>query len=229
MTEKREESGGFYQVNYPGLVAGIALLILPFLDFWWFFVLGSDAVYIALSPFQVYVESFGNEITSPLLTSLNLGLRLVILYYGAILLAGSLIRAREDRRSISDILVRVSARKFLWLVILFVVSVAVSDFVINQAFSLMGVEAQVPYFTGDTVIPFHMSGLSLTVPVTQGFTDVFIIAIIVAIISLVAYFYQRHVTLEKTEKGTRFRLLRAEGPAAVPAAKAPAETEARGR
>jgi len=198
MTGQGSEGGTLHRLNFPGLVAGIALVILPFLEAWWRFSLGTDALIIATSPFLVQVESFGNAISSPLLASLNIALKIVMIYYGALLIAGSVLRAQEERRSISNILVRVSARKFLWLVVLFVVSVAITDFIINQAFALMGVHAQVPYFAGTTPVSLQVGPLSMTVPVIQGFTLMFWVAVVVAVISLVAYFYQEHVALEKT-------------------------------
>jgi len=225
MNGQVQESKGIYRLNYPGLIAGIALVILPFLDAWWFFAFGTDAVVIALSPFQVVVESFGNEIISPLLASLNLALKIVFIYYGGLLIAGSVLRAREDKRSMADFLVRVSARKFLWLVIFFIASVAVSDFIINQAFALMGVHAQVPYFIGDSLVPIRLAGLSVTVPVTQGFTDAFTIAVLVAILSLVAYFYQGRVTLVRTERGLRFRRIPTGVPVAPEGESKPAKTD----
>ena len=226
MSGQVQEEGGLYRLNYPGLVAGIALVILPFLGAWWVFSFGTDAVVIALSPFNVLVESFGNEISSPLLASLNIALKLVIIYYGGLLVAGSLLRTREDRRSISDILVRVSARKFLWLVLLFVVSVALSDFIINPAFALPGVHAQVPYFAGETLVSLQVGGVSMTVPVIQGFTGFFALAVLVALIALVASYYQGHVTLVKTGRGPRFSRLSREPPAAPGGAQGPVEPDA---
>jgi hypothetical protein len=205
MTGEVSESGGFYRVNFLGVIAGIALILLPVLDVWWFFALGNAAVVIAYSPFQVLIQGLGTEITSPLIASLSLALKVIIIYYGALLVAGSVLRVREERRTRADFLVRVSAKKFLWLVLFFVVSVAVSDFIINEAFALTGVHAQVPYFVGDSVIPLQLGGVSVKVPVTQGFTGTFTIAVLVAILSLLAYIYQKYVTIEKTERGPRFR------------------------
>jgi hypothetical protein len=224
MTGEGQEGGGLHRVNFPGLIAGIALVILPFLGAWWVFSFGTDAVVIALSPFHVQVESFGNEISSPLLASLNVALKVVMIYYGVLLIAGSVLRAQESRRSISDILVRVSARKFLWLVLLFVLSVAVTDFIIGQAFTFMGVPAQVPYFVGNTQVSFQAGPVSMTVPLIQGFTLIFAVAVAVAIISLIAYYYQEHVVLVKTTQGTRFGRVPEESQAAAGGEQAPVET-----
>jgi hypothetical protein len=213
MNGQGEGGGGLYDLNFPGLVAGLALLALPFLGAWWVFSFGTDAVVIALSPFQVIVQSFGSEISTPLASSLNIGLKLVFLYYGVLLVAGSVLRTRADRRSVSDILVRVSARKFLWLVVLFVLSVAAVDFVINQAFTLTGMPAQVPYFAGESQVALQAGGVSVTVPVIQGFTGMFTVAVLVALVSLLAYFYQGRLTLVKTGKGPRFRRITGEAPA----------------
>lgn len=229
MTGESGNGGGLYRLNYPGLIAGIALVILPFLGAWWTFSFGTDALVIALSPFHVRVESFGNELSSPLLASLNLALKVVMIYYGVLLIAGSVLRARESRRSISDFLVRVSARKFLWLVILFVVSVAVTDFFISQAFIFMGVPVQVPYFVGNTQVALQMGPVSMTLPLIQGFTILFTLAVVVAVISLLAWFYQGHVILVKTGQGTRFGRVQEGNQAVSGGEQAPVETETKGR
>ena len=229
MNGQSQDSGGVYRLNYPGIIAGIALVVLPFLGAWWFFSLGTDAVVIAYSPFDISVASFGNEITSPLFASLNLALKIVIIYYGGLLIGGSVLRAREDKRSLSDFLVRVSARKFLWLVIFFVASVAVADFIINQAFALMGVHAQVPYFVGASLAPLRLGPVSLSVPVTQGFTGVFTIAVLVSILSLVAYIYQERFTLVKTEHGPRFRRIQGKIPVVPGGESEPVKTDGQDR
>ncbi|MDD1666865.1 MAG: hypothetical protein LUO96_00210 [Methanomicrobiales archaeon] len=222
MNGQDQAGGGLDRLNYPGLLAGIALVILPFLGAWWTFSLGTDALVIALSPFEVLVTSFGKEITSPLITSLNIALKLVMIYYGVLLIAGSILRAQEERRSLSDILVRASARKFLWLVILFVVSVAIADFAINEAFSRMGVPAQVPYFFGKSAFALQVGPVAMTVPVIQGFTLMFGIAVLVALIALAASYYQ--------DRGTTGARRVEEGNQAVSAGeKAPGETESQGR
>jgi len=216
MTGQAEGGGGLHGVNYPGLLAGIALVILPFLGAWWTFSLGTEALVIALSPFEVLVTSFGKEITSPLIVSLNLALKVVMIYYGVLLIAGSILRAQEEKRTLSDILVGASARKFLWLVILFVVSVGIADFAINETFSRMAVPAQVPYFLGNTAFTLQVGPVAMTVPVIQGFTMMFGIAVLVALIALAASYYQR--------QGTLFRRAGKGKPA-----EAPGETENQGR
>ncbi|MDD1664253.1 MAG: hypothetical protein LUQ32_02755 [Methanomicrobiales archaeon] len=199
--QEQEGGGATRRLNYPGLLAGIALVILPFLGAWWTFSLGTDALEIALSPFDVLVTSFGKEITSPLIVSLNLALKVVMIYYGGLLIAGSLLRAQEERRSLSDILVKVSARKFLWLAILFLASVAIVDFAINEAFSRMGVPARVSYLFGNTAFVLQVGPATVTVPVTQGFTMIFGVAILVALIALAASYYQDRGTSREVRPG----------------------------
>ncbi len=201
MNGQEQEGGTIRRLNYPGLLAGIALVILPFLGAWWTFSLGTDALVIALSPFDVLVTSFGKEITSPLIVSLNLALKVVMIYYGGLLIAGSLLRAKEERRSLSDILVKVSARKFLWLVILFVVSVAIVDFAINEAFSRMEVPARISYLFGNTAFVLQVGPAAVKVPVTQGFTMIFGVAILVALIALAASSYQDRGTSREVRPG----------------------------
>jgi len=228
MNGQSEASPGLYRVNIPGIIAGVALIILPFLGVWWSFTVGNGAVTIAYSPFLVLARGLGTEITSPLFASLTLGLTIIFIYYGALLLAGSVLMIQEDRRSMADFLIRVSARKVLWLVLSFVVSVAILDLLINRIFDSLGLQVQVPYFVGDSVIPLGIGFLSLKVPVTQGFTGIFLIAILVSIISLAASLYQGRVTLVKTDRGPRFRRIPKQPlPATLPAEETGRVTEAR--
>jgi len=228
MTAPDGESLNLYWLNFPGIIAGIALMVLPFLDVWWRFTVGDGAVVIGTSPFHVLVESFGIGITSPFLASLNLGLKIIFIYYGLLLLAGSVLRIRDDRRSMADFLVRVSARKLPWLVLWFLVSVAISDVLINHFFSLMGVQANVPYFTGDSVISLGTGLIPLNIPLTQRFTGIFIIAVLVSILSLAASLYQDRVTLVKTGEGLRVRLIPEQPlPASLPAEENGRVTEVR--
>jgi hypothetical protein len=229
MTTPDGESWDLSWLNFPGIIAGIALMVLPFLDVWWRFTLGDGAVVIGTSPFHVLIESFGTEITSPLLSSLNIGLAIIIIYYGLLLFAGSVLRMRKDRRSMADFLVRISARKLPWFIVFFIVSVAISDVIINHVFSLMGVQAQVPYFVGDSVIPLGMGIIPLNVPITQGFTGIFIIAVLVSILSLTASLYQDRVTLVKTPGGLRFRRIPEQPPIVPPLQEETAETTGTGR
>jgi hypothetical protein len=87
-------------------------------------------------------------------------------------------------------LVKASARKFLWLVVLFVLSVALADLAINEAFSRMGVSARVPYLIGNTAFPLQAGPVAITIPVAQGFTLMFAAAVLVALLALAAYYYQ---------------------------------------
>jgi len=229
MTAPDGESLNLYWLNFPGIIAGIALMVLPFLDVWWRFTVGDGAVVIGASPFHVLVESFGIGITSPFLASLNLGLKIIFIYYGLLLLAGSVLRIRDDRRSMADFLVRVSARKLPWLVLWFLVSVAISDVLINHFFSLMGVQANVPYFTGDSVISLGTGLIPLNIPLTQRFTGIFIIAVLVSILSLAASLYQDRVTLVKTGEGLRVRLIPEQPPIVPPPQVETSETAGTGR
>ncbi|MHC1623259.1 MAG: hypothetical protein ACXQTR_01555 [Candidatus Methanospirareceae archaeon] len=67
MSEESTKSDVWRRVNWPGIIAGLLIIVLPFLGRWWRFTLGTDALVMAISPFGIDVSIFGEPaIISPL-------------------------------------------------------------------------------------------------------------------------------------------------------------------
>jgi len=92
MSEESMKSNMWCRVNWPGIIAGILIIAVPFLGSWWLFKLGTEAFIMAVSPFSMDVSVFGETITiSPLVWWLILGLKLGVVYLGVLLLIGSVL------------------------------------------------------------------------------------------------------------------------------------------
>lgn len=97
--------------NIPGVVAGICLIALPFLGFWWSVRFGNGAFALEVSPFELGMSGFGQEFFSPLMAAVNLAIIISIVFFGALLLVGSVLRCSREYRELSDRLVGMAAKK----------------------------------------------------------------------------------------------------------------------
>lgn len=175
MSEESTKSDVWCRVNWPGLIAGLLIIVLPFLGRWWRFTLGTDALVMAISPFGIDVSIFGEPaIISPLAWWLVLGLKLGVVYLGVLLFIGSMLSVSERHAAISELFVHFSARKLLWLVVAFVAVLLIIIVLVNQLPGMLGVplDLQLPYLMGSRPFSpgFLPQGMELTIPIFMGFT-----------------------------------------------------------
>ncbi len=143
MSEESMKSNLWRRINWPGIVAGMLLIALPFLGRWWIFKLGTEAFIMAVSPFAIDVSIFGETMTiSPLVWWLILGLKIGVVYLGVLLLTGSILSLSDRYATIADIFVRFSARKLLWLVVAFVAVLLSVSVLMNQLPGMLGLPFQ---------------------------------------------------------------------------------------
>ncbi|MDI6810120.1 MAG: hypothetical protein QMD80_00310 [archaeon] len=194
MSEESMKSNLWRRVNWPGIIAGILIIALPFLGRWWIFKLGTEAFTMAVSPFGIDVSIFGETIiVSPLLWWLILGLKLGVVYLGVLLLTGSILSVSNRYATIADMFVRFSARKLLWLVVAFVAVLLIVSVILNQLPGMLGLpfQLQVPYLIGTSSFSIRMEGIQLTVPIFMGFMQAFALAVIAAALGITAWIYQK--------------------------------------
>lgn len=186
---------GWRKVNWPGAIAGVFVIALPFLGMWWKFMLGTGAVTMLLSPFGVEMNIFGETMSSPLFWWLCLGLKLGVVYLGVLLLTGSVLSVSERYAAIAEQFVRFSARKLLWLVVAFVALLLIVIVLVNQLPGMFGLSSplQLPYLVGEKVIPINLEVMHLTIPIYMGFTQAFVIAVIAAALGVYARIYQKRL------------------------------------
>jgi len=190
--EIREPGKPSRGINWPGVIAGLLVLALPFLGSWWRLILGTGALIFTASPFGVQLSIFGESIHSPLVWWLGLAVQLCVLYIGLLLLIGSLLAGTRRYAAIATLLVRFSARKLLWLLLAFVAALFVFSVLANHLSELAGLPfpLHLPYLVGSTSIAAGVDGLRITIPVFMGFTRAFTVAVLAALLGLVAGEYQ---------------------------------------
>jgi hypothetical protein len=182
------------KINWPGIIAGVVIIALPFMGSWWLFRLGTDAMIMAVSPFGIEVSIFGEDIaTSPLLWWLILGLKLGVVYFGVLLLIGSTLSVSNRYVIIAELFVRVTARKVFWLVVAFVVVLLLVSVLLNKLPKVLGLPFQlhVPYLSGTSSFSMSMEYVQLTIPIFMSFTLRFALAVIAAALGIAAWIYQK--------------------------------------
>jgi len=196
MSEESMKSNMWCRVNWPGIIAGILIIAVPFLGSWWLFKLGTEAFVMAVSPFGIDVSVFGEMMTiSPLVWWLILGLKLGVVYLGVLLLIGSVLSVSNRYATIAELLVRFSARKLLWLVVAFVAILLSVSVLVNQLPGMLGLsfQLQVPYLIGTSSFSIGIESMQLTVPIFMGFTQAFALAVIAAALGIGAWIYQKKI------------------------------------
>ncbi|HDQ08295.1 MAG TPA: hypothetical protein ENN44_05900 [Methanoculleus sp.] len=187
-------------INIPGLVGGMLIFALPFMGAWWQVRFGITAFVLDLSPFTVATSQYGTPIASPVLSVLSLAFMVLILYFAALLVAGSILRANPRYRTLSDWLVRWSARKPLYLIIFFVLSLVITSLAMDYSLGKAGIVMSLPIVIGEAVGTISVSGLAVTIPATMELTMAFGIAVVISVIAVLAEPCQARRRQEDTEE-----------------------------
>ena len=185
--EEKQKTG----YNYPGIVTGILLIILPFTGKWWHLTLGTDALYIAASPFSLTVLSFGDEIVSPLLTSLTIAAAVLAVIFGIVLIAGSVLTASPDKRGISEILVNSGCLKALFVVVIFLAAVIAAGLAFSGFLSAYGFSGAFPLLYGSSEMAMQSGSILLAIPVNSVISPAFYIAVLAAVCGIAARFFAK--------------------------------------
>ena len=192
------------RINWPGAIAGVLTIALPFMGTWWRLTLGMDAVIMEISPFGVDMSFFGEEaISTPLFWWLCLGLKLGVVYLGVLLLVGSILSISDRRAAIAEQFVRFSARKLLWLVVAFVVLLLIVITLVNQLPGIFSSFIGDSFFQLQSDLPYYLSGegtisgeaegvgmgmgmgMHLTLPVFMKLTRAFAVAVLAVTLGIV--------------------------------------------
>ena len=194
------------RLNFFGVLAGILTLLLPFSGAWWHLTLGTDGGIFSIlaSPFEFKFLIFNKQIStaeavqlSPLLWWLCLAFKLCYAYFGAALLAGSLLSLSEKHAESAETLVRFSSLKLLWLVVAFVVVLFIATFLLNSATQLMSGaisgDFSMPYIVGTGKFAMSSGNFRISAPINMGFTSTFTVAIIASALGIASRIYQKRI------------------------------------
>ncbi|WAI02517.1 hypothetical protein [Methanogenium organophilum] len=214
MIEKRQK-WTVADCNIPGVLAGIGLMALPFLGYWWSVRFGNGAFMLEVSPFMLGMYGFGQEFFSPLIAAVNTAIIIIIVFYGALLLVGSVFRCSRQYRQLSDQLVGIGAKKPIWLVLFFMVTIVITGFGIEYSLQETGIEISMPMIMGDTVGTITTFGTTVQIPVSLSLNSAFWYALVFGIIAASAGIYQKRRYYGESEDNT----------AEIPAGDAPTTPE----
>lgn len=192
--EQKKKEWDFSKCNWPGVVGGILLIILPFTGSWWEMHVGKGAFDVSLSPFTTEIMMFGKIVISPLLYWLNIAFIILMLFFGILLLTGSVLHANEKYRPTSGILVRNNSRKPLYLIILFTIGLAIASYYIGQTLVMSGFSGNFPILLGEGSASMVSGGFTIQVPVSLGLSTAYWIGLLAAIIAAIAGIYQNKIS-----------------------------------
>ena len=196
---------GLPPLNWFGLVAGVLMLVLPFLGPWWHATVGTGVAEVELSPFDYSMSLLRQPITSTLVGYFLLAAKLSVMIGGALMIAGSVGAQRWWSRR----LVRFGAMKVFWMLIGLILLLVLGAFFLNALLpSLLArmaegaaMQLNVPYIAGTTTSTIQIGAATASAPITASLTGVFWVAIVVAALGIAARIYHRKfVKLGKLEK-----------------------------
>lgn len=204
MDETKTTSGGWLRINWFGVPAGVLMIILPFLGTWLRLTFGEEAVVMDISPFDVGMIFLGEEmLISPLISWFLLGLKLGMVYFGMILLVGSMLYALDhNAKAVAEELVRFSARKLLWLVLSFVLGllliILIANFIPEIFTSMMGdtplkLQCDLPYLIGEGKVSVGLDMIHFICPVSMELSRAFLLAALALLLGTVSHAYQKRL------------------------------------
>ncbi len=115
-------------VNWPGLVAGVLMLVLPVLGAWWHAMAGNSVLEIGISPFYYNIVLTGQKITSSLVGYVLFAAKLTVWIGGIFLILGSVFSTKWWGRK----LVSWGAMKIFWMIVSLVLLFTVGIFLANR-------------------------------------------------------------------------------------------------
>ncbi|MEM3452758.1 MAG: hypothetical protein QW835_03925 [Candidatus Hadarchaeum sp.] len=179
-------------MNFIGLAAGVLMVALPFLGPWWMATVGTGAMEIALSPFDLSISVLGQPIHSQLVDLFLLASKIAMIIAGAFLVLGSLF----PNSWWSSRLVRFGVMKPFWAVVGIVVVLIVGSFLVNNVLPHLlaniipdgaSVEIMVPYLVGSASATIQIgSQASIVAPINLSLTPAFWVAIVAAVLGIAA-------------------------------------------
>lgn len=198
MAEEQTNKGwDFSKCNWPGIVGGILLLILPFTGGWWIMHVGAGAFDVSLSPFTTEIMMFGEAVASPLLFWLNIAFTILMFLFGILLLIGSITFANEKYRITADTLVKINSRKPLYLMMIFTIGLVFFNWYLGQMLIASGFSGSFPILIGDGSASMVSGGFVIHVPVSLELSTSYWTGLTAAIIAFTAGFYQKKINPSK--------------------------------
>lgn len=193
--KEKESSGFIYSVNWVGVVAGVLMLLIPFMGAWWKVVVGSGAMKIAISPFHYDIVLAGQSLSSSLVSYFILAAKLSVLIGGVFMIVGSFTPTKWWGRKLVDW----GSKKVLWMLVLLIAFVLLGTIFTNKFLSSLlsniiegdvALTFSLPYLIGSGSATISaQETVKVNAPVTMEFTSSFWLAVATAVTGYGAKIY----------------------------------------
>ena len=190
-----EEDGGILRrFNWPGLLAGVLMLLLPFTGTWWNVTGGTVLFSLSLSPFLYEFMVMGETMTVPILNYVVLALQILVFFGGLMLIAGSIMQSEKGRK-----LLKYGSGKVIWPTVMFFIVLVLGAFLINNYMTGFmpidgaeeiqeepDVDINVPYLVGTSTTRVQLENMEASFPVTKSFQSPILLGILAMSLALVS-------------------------------------------
>ncbi len=190
-----EDESMLKMINWPGIAAGILMILLPFTGAWWKVAAGSELFSVSLSPFHYEFMVMGEAMEVPVLNYLIIALQVLVVFGGIMLVLGSLFVNREE----SEKLIGYGSGKIIWPTVMFFIILLFGAFFVNNYLTgFMPVEEmeevdngaefdfKVPYLVGTTTSGMQIGNMEASIPVTKSFQSPVLLGILAMSLALVS-------------------------------------------
>jgi len=170
-----------FRLNVLGLLAGLSLVYVALSDKpWWILIGGSfeePAFLVEASPFMFLVTAFGEPVSIPIISYLNLGMRLSLLVIAAMIIFGSLALGKpwsKNLFSLAGLIIPIIFPIFLYI------GLEILKANMGISIPIIG-ESTLKYS-----IPYETRNLTIYIPMVAEITQEYWIALATGIVSLIA-------------------------------------------
>jgi len=176
------------RMNWFGLAGGILLLVIVLFSLlyaypWWQILVGDGAGEAKISPVSYDATIMGNKITTPLIWYLNVTSVLSLVASAIAIIIYSIM----PNKSYSKHLLGFAYKKPLIMLVIFVVLLFAATSIAN---AFIGIAIPV---AGASTITLGAGSMMMEAPITTGFTWVFWLAVVAAVLCVAARFYHKRI------------------------------------
>jgi hypothetical protein len=191
------------QINWLGVIAGIMMIVMPLTGAWWNLRIGTGAIDVATSPYDVRITALGQPMSSDLVTYTCLGVKISLVLAGIFLLLASLFVEKWWSKR----LLKFGVMKVFWMVIGLVVMLLIMSIVVNKVLPNYVSELRgfsIPTISGSSTSTLTMGSggtqTIISIPISMGLTGSFVFAIVAAVFGVLARIYHRRLVPPEEKK-----------------------------
>lgn len=179
------------QINWFGLIGGLTIIVLvlastAFAYPWWQLTIGQGFFEVNASPLNTNLRLLGTSLTIPLIWFLNLTCLLSFIASAVVMLIYSVLPTKNYSKD----LLGFAYKKPLLTLLIFVIGLFIVTYAAGTLFQI-----SIPMVGSTTVaLPTSMTGgTAINVPIATGFTWMFWLAVVAAVLCIAARFYHKKI------------------------------------